>query len=470
MPEGDDKNRETVSKSTPLETHRHKDSNLVEFNPDSLDELLTRMRRVRETIPVNHRLRDELKARLLESQAVGAGIPGKPADMAPGLAGSPPGAGSVGHKKRPGLLLLLPAILMVALAWFWWSMTAQKVLEAGPVKEISRFWQEEAPLDYTVLPEGRGYLAVRNGSLQVLDESGSQVGIVKPPRGERLASPALTRDGARLALVRQNETGSAQVLSMAMPGTPIGPGVVRQMEDALSAAQVLVNAEDGRTITDLVWSPDGKTLACALGKPGGQSEVYLVTSNEMASIGTGRRPAWSPDGNRLAVERHSPSGMPELWLVEPGKNEFRLTEGERPAWGPGGHLAFIRVKTTERVLTYSPDGSPLFTVRQRQGEVRTVMINKKDRVQEKSSGYLPGERLLIAPEARPGIDELNWLRQLEFAGVREPRTLLVDQLSSFQGMSFAPDGKSLLMAKWDGSTVLLQKISLRERLSGRGDR
>ena len=53
----------------------------------------------------------------------------------------------------------------------------------------------------TSLPENRGYLAVRNGALQLLDQNGSQAGTVKPGRGQRLASPALTGDGGRLALV-----------------------------------------------------------------------------------------------------------------------------------------------------------------------------------------------------------------------------------------------------------------------------
>lgn len=470
MSGGDKNNRDNAGKVTPLEAHRaNLKDRAANIEADNLDELLARMRRVRETIPVNNRLREELKARILAARAGAGGGTG----LATGAAGTEAGPLALapgGRGKTVRLLWLLPALLLLGLAWLGWFMAAPRALEAGPVREISRFWQEETPLEFASLPENRGFLAVRNGALLLLDQQGSQVGSVKPGQGERYASPALTRDGGRLALMRRHDHGSSDIISLDLPGVELQAGVTRQVETALAGARILASFGQGVTVSGLAWSPDRKSLAYVLSRPGGENEVFLLTGSESMPLGPGRYPAWSPDGSRLAVERAGESGEPEIWLVEPGSGSSRLTAGEQPAWGPRGHLAYIRTSTTERVLTYSPDGSPLFSVRQRQGEIRSVNLNKPDRNPAESEGILRGGKLLLAPDPRPGVDELNWLRQLEFAGVREPRTLLVDQAGSYQGMSFAADGNSLLVARRDGSMVSLQQVSLRERISRRGDK
>lgn len=472
---GDDKNRGQKGKVTPLEARRLTGRDWEAesgFDSETLDELLGRMRKVREAIPVNSRLREELRARLLRMQAGSAAGGSVPPAAA---AGTDPAASLAAPRTMnlSKLFLLLPALaLLMALAWLWWSAAAPKSLEAGSAREVSRFWQEESPLEFASLPENRGYLAVRNGALQLLDQNGSQAGTVKPGRGQRLASPALTGDGGRLALVRSNSAGGDEIISLALPQAPLEAGVARQVEAALAGARVLLKTEAGESLSGLTWSPDGKTLAYTLNRPGEESEIFLwKEGGDEMSLGPGRRPAWSPDGSRLAVERVGDSGEPEIWLIGPVKGEYlRLTEGEQPAWAPQGHLAFIRARTTERVLTYSPEGSPLFTVRQRQGEIRAVNLSGSNDVPQEIEGYLRGERLLLAPDHRPGVDELNWLRRLEFEGVREPRTLLVDQASDFQGMKFAPDGKSLLLARRDGTIVSLLQLNLRERISRQGDK
>lgn len=478
-------------KVTPLDPRRHKGTGREEADliPDesSLGELLIHMRRVRQTVPVNTRLREELRTRLLQMQEgkkIGpapqpaATSPGdeaqQPAATSPGEGVPPPPARPPGRDRRPKYFWLFPAVLLLAAGyWLWWSALAPKTLEAGTTSEISRFWLEDSPLEFACAPRGRGFLAVRGGALLLLDQYGNQTGIVKPPGGQSYAWPALTPSGDQLALVRRYETGEAEIIRAAMPAVPLAPEAAPQVERALASAAVLLKVDKGKNPAGLAWSPDGKTLALSLGGPGGE-EIYLLTGDkDPVSLGAGRNPAWSPDGSRLAVERAGPAGEPELWLVTPGGGDARrLTGGRQPAWSPRGYLAFIRVKTTERVLTYSRDGSPLFTVRQRQGEIRTINPGRRGNPppKQEEGQTLSTDRLLLAPDTTPGGTELNWLRQLEMEGVREPRTLLLDQLSNYQSMHFSPDGKTLLVARRDGGTVALVQVELREKTTGWGEK
>ncbi|OAT85019.1 PD40 domain-containing protein [Desulfotomaculum copahuensis] len=474
-------------KITPLDDHRNKWDNRGEDNPiqdeGSLGELLVHMRKVREAVPVNMRLREELKARLSRMQAAdGAGLSpaaGEGADIhrpaAAGEGGFASPARKVFHPGWKSYWWLLPvvALLLLAGCWLYRSTLAPKILVAGPVNEISRFWLENHPLEFACAPGGRGYLAVRGGALILLDRYGNQTGMIKPPGGGSYASPALTRSGGQLALVRNRAGGGAEIITASMPAAPLEPNTLPEVKAALDKAVTMLQAGPGETLSGLAWSPDGKTLACTLGRPGGGEDVYLLAEGKKpVSPGAGGHPAWSPDGSHLVVERSGAGGQPELWLLAAGGGAARqLGPGRQPAWGPQGFLAFIGEKTVEQVLTYSPDGSPLFTVRQRQGEIRTIYLGAAGkppsvRADEKSS---PAGRLLLAPDGNPGAAGLNWLRQMESQGVREPRTLLLNQLDSFQDLHFSPGGNSLLVARRDGGMVSLVQVELQEKTSGRGE-
>lgn len=474
--EGERYNGKEPAKITPLNAHRFSGEEDTEpdisSDGDSLGELLIHMRRVRETIPVNDRLRKELRARLAGMQTDSDGNQPQSTAAAAGTGGFL--AFFKGKRGAwPKYLWLFPAALLIAaFYWTWWSMLAPKALEAGPARELSRLWLEGHPLEFTCAPQTRGFLAVRDGSLQLLDQYGNQTGGIKPAKGQLYASPALNRAGDKLALIRRYEEGGEEIITAGMPAVSLEAGAAQQVETALSRAEVLLKVEQGKSLSDLAWSPDGQTLAYTLGVSSGYELYLLAKGIEPVPLGAGRHPAWSPDGSRLVVERTGEDGQPELWLISKGGGDgIRLAEGEQPAWSSQGYLAFVRVETTERVLTYNLDGSPLFAVRQRQGEIRAANLGRNGELLFKPSGILtlPGERLLLASDARPGVGELNWLRKLELEGVRETRTLLMDPLNYFQNIRFSPDGKALLAARRDGGTVALVQVSLYERLTKWGD-
>jgi len=470
-------------KITPLDAQRSKRTNRMEaddiWDGGSPGELLIHMRKVREAVPVNTRLREELRARLARTRAEQAGEGAVPAGGAVAAAGegamtqSPPSWQEAGRGWAKFWWLFPAALLLAVVYWLWWSAAAPKLLEAGPAREISRFWLEDGPLDFACAPGGRGFITARGGALLLLDQYGNQTGTVRPPAGQSYASPALSRSGDKLALVRRHDAGGGEITTAAMPVIPLEPGAAPRVEEALAGAETLLAVEEGKSPAGLTWSPDGQTLAYSLGVPGGGEEVYLLAKGrEPVPLGAGRNPAWSPDGSRLVVERTGASGQPELWLIKPGDGSaVRLVEGQRPAWGPRGYLAFVRVTNTERALTYSPDGSPLFTVRQRQGEIRAINLGRKGELpaDQMEGKMLSSDRLLLAPDTTPGGNELNWLRRLEMEGVREPRTLLLEQANNYQNVSFSPDGETLLVARRDGGTVALAQAGLREISTRRGE-
>lgn len=464
------------NKVTPLDAHRNKSQKRPvpdgQADTESLRELLSHMRRVREAVPVNERLREDLRERLSRARSAGADRR-EPAAAEIGTVVPPllPSAGA-----RPGwqrFWWLLPAALLLAAAfWSWWPGTALRSLEAGSTRDITRFRPEGRPLEFACAPENRGFIAVSEGALQLLDSQGSHTGMVKPPEGSSYASPALTPDGSELALVRRSGAGEEIATAPAPPG-PLRAGAAEQLEAALAEAGAVLKVEPGKSLSGLAWSPDGRTLAYALGETGVQNEeIYLLEKGkEPAHLGAGRNPTWSPDGTMLVVERAGDSARPELWLTDAGgKRAVRLAEGEKPAWGRRGFLAFTRVKTTERVLAYGPDGAPLFTVRQSQDEVRTLYLGRSgDNAPTQPDGLPPQEgRLLLAPAAGPGADELNWLKRLELEGVREPRTLLLEQAGYLQDLDFSPDGRTLLAARRDPGGVSLVQVSLHEKYSRGG--
>lgn len=440
----------------------------------SLCELLVHMRRVREAVPVNERLKEELRTRLCSLQSE-SGLNQGPTKQLDGDGGLSAPVRTPSFIKRFAYWWLFPVVLLAAAAsWFCWNLMAPKFLEAGPAREISLFWLEENPLSFACGPQMNGFLVVRDGALQLLNKHGNRTGIVKPPPGQSYDFPALSCNGNKLALVRRS-AGEEQIITVIMPGGTLEEGSVQHLEAALVGAEVIYQVGPGENLSDLTWSPDGQTLAFTRGKPGEKSEVYLLSgSEEPVYLGLGQHSAWSPDGSRLVVERPGESGEAELWLTgSSGSDAVLLTQGERPAWGAQGYLALIRVITTERILSYNPDGTPLFTVQQRQGEIRTLNLGKNGDIifqRKDAEPLLQGDRLLPVPEARPGEEELQWLRRLEFEGVREPRTLLLNPLSSYEKILFSPDGKALLAARREGGAVVLLQAGLQERITWRGDR
>ena len=455
----------------------------LQLKDNSLENLLVHMRQVRATIPVNQKLREELRQRLVQMQIDSQGLAGTDGDRKVQSVGMGSVSGSVGgrksiwpvewcSKKNRGWQWGISALLvLVVFSWIWWSLWAPKSLEAGHAREVARLWTEGSFLDLVVGSEQQGLVAVGERGLSILDEYGNQIGLIRPPMDQAYIGAAWSESRDRLALVSRAKNREDQIIQVDMLAKSGQERIdQKQLEAALTAPEVIYTAEKGQRLNDLIWSPDGRTLALIIEDAQGAAVVGLVTpGKEPVQVGSGRNPAWSPDGTRLVVERpRNAPGPSELWLINrDGSGPVRLLEGEKPVWGSRGYLVYIQVTDTERVLTYDLEGAPLFKVQQRIGEIRSISLGSNGEPVSRSLANddpLDSDHLLLAPDSRPGIYELNWLRQLELEGVQEPRTLLLDQVNRFHKIEFGNNGRTLLIARQEGGAVVLEQIGLREKL------
>ncbi len=455
----------------------------VEPRDTSVENLLLHMRQVRAAIPVNQNFREELRQRLLQMAIHNQGLAGSTKDQPEPMVETGLGSGSGGggkssrpadgcsQKKRVWQWGIAALVVLVVFTGLWYSVWAPKALEAGPTREVARLWTEGSFLDLAVNSAPPSLLVAGEKGLSILTAEGQQVGFIRPPLDQVYLAAAWSETGDRLTLIKRGLHQEDQIIQVVL-GAKSGPAGIDlpQLEVDLTVPEILYTAEKGQRLHDLIWSPDGKTLAVTFEDASGLATVGLLTpGKELIPIGSGQNPAWAPDNSRLVVERPgTASDSAELWLLNrDGSNPVRLLEGEKPVWGNRGYLVYIQVIDTERVLTYDLEGAPLFKVQQRLGEIRSIRLGSNGEAvnQSLAKGHpLNSDFLVLAPDTRPGIYELNWLRQLELEGVREPRTLLLDQVNQFYKIEFGQADQTLLIARQEGGTVVLEQIGLREKL------
>ena len=126
---------------------------------ETLTDLLNHMRRMREAVPVNRNLQEELRKRLLMQGATGSGQ--VPATVIEPVAASTP--------RNMYWSLLTVLVLLVGAVSYWalagGGSTRSLEMAEGP-REIARFWSGEFSASFG-LPDDK-FLAVRNGNLVLM--------------------------------------------------------------------------------------------------------------------------------------------------------------------------------------------------------------------------------------------------------------------------------------------------------------
>jgi len=456
----DNNGRQENSKVLFMEKYQRSGRKETNISQMSIHQLLDHMRQVRESVPVNRQLQEELRQNLVgkktnlnESQPVYSSMTGNERRIN-------------GNFPRWILVGLLSLVLVLAAFAVWYKSKGTVLQPVGNPTTVTRVWNLDTNLSFSVSPGG-DILVARHGQLLYVEQSRGRYRLLDLPVDWMYHSPSFSPDGSRVALVRQRQ------------GT--GPQIV-----LLSASQLLHGRAEDMQIMEqggidqqfryLAWSPGGEKLAYTEINEDGIASIKTVNMDGDTQLVTrGTHPTWSPDGTKLVIQRSGPENGGVLYLIDTvsGK-ESKLGQGEQPFWGSNGFLSFVVATQQERVLTFMPDGSPQFTVRQRVGEIRSVhagtdgscLLEQKDTAID---NWLTSSTLLVSPDNGVSGIETEWLRKLELEGVREPRVLLLDGVNRCQDPILNVQGNRLFFTRQDGGTAAILRLDLEERLSKRGE-
>ncbi|RYD04179.1 hypothetical protein N752_15150 [Desulforamulus aquiferis] len=228
----------------------------------------------------------------------------------------------------PAISVAVVFMLVFAIGSIWRQNSGDYLLEAsGTPQEISRFWTESQPLQPAISPDGSQILVVRGGGLVLLSETGVQMASLDPPEGGYFRSPGWSPDGQQIAFVLGGSAGPEEIKQM--PTSELSsPAKSKLLNTAKQKSADLVGAESMGTsevvafsmasadtladqksepvtyCSNLVYSPDGKTIAYVSKTAGEKSSVWLMLADGSNKFITeGDNPTWSPDGQSLVVQR-----------------------------------------------------------------------------------------------------------------------------------------------------------------------
>lgn len=313
-------------------------------------------------------------------------------------------------------------------------------------------------------------MIARHGQLLLADQHGGQYRVLNVASDWLYHSPAFSPDGSKVAVVRQRQGAKPQIVKISTEE------LTSNIQTPQGFTLLVANNNNSEQFADLVWSPDGKALAYTEIDQQNVARVWILEKDKAPKLLTiGSHPTWSPDGTKMVVQRALTEDNSMLALIDITNGTERLLgAGEQPVWSAKGYLAFVSTSQQERVLTFMPDGSPQFTVRQRVGEIRSVYAGSDGRNLlprlNQDKNWLASSTLLVSPDGGSSNKEMEWLRQMELQGVREPRVLLLDKADKCHNPVFGLQGNRLFYARQEegAGTVLL--VDLAERLLNRGEK
>ncbi|WP_031516325.1 PD40 domain-containing protein [Desulfofalx alkaliphila] len=458
-----DKGRQGEGKVLPMDQYRRPADKDKSTEKQSVSQLLEHMRKVRKAVPVNYQLQEELRKKIREYRPDTAAAKGTLIERE-----------QVQSRFKVPLALALALLLLLTIIAVVWQRTAVADLQpVGSPREVIHFWNADTNMSFTLSPKG-DLLVARHGQILFADAQNAQNAryrvLTLSPQWI-YHSPAFSPDGRQVAIVRQSEGGRPQL------GVVTFEGLNNTETDTLSEVfQPLAVGDFGMQLTDLSWSPGAERLSYTVVDEGGNSAVWLVDMEGNTQMVTGgKRADWSPDGTKLVLQRPSADDNDNLVLVDVNDGtEVVLGQGEQPVWSGNGYLAFVSTRQQEKVLTFMPDGSPQFTVHQRVGEIRSVYAGADGsgivKRLKQNENWLAMSTLLVSPQGGDRNKEIEWLKQMELQGIREPKVLLLDVVDSCHNPAFNSEGNMLFFTRQDGLGAVVMTVDLEKRLINRGEK
>ncbi|HXH88320.1 MAG TPA: hypothetical protein VNI55_06920, partial [Gaiellaceae bacterium] len=222
---------------------------------------------------------------------------------------------------------------------------------------------------------------------------------------------------------------------------------------------------DGSALTPLttgidpVWSPDGRKIAFVRhtgrtpseGEDGRATEIYVMNFDGSgvtaltSHLEDDYHPTWSPDGKKIAFasEREGGNGRPDIYVMNADGSDIRRIaptsrSRDEPAWSPDGtRIAFTAYRANSDIFVINVDGSgetPLTTT-------TASRLNSDPQWSPDGKKIAFTSGLILAP------DETDYDIYAMNADGSDQRPVLAGAVDDFFG-NWSPDGSKIVFASY----------------------
>lgn len=304
----------------------------IEPNDKTISLLLSHLHQMRQAVPVNYKLKAELRQRLLEQMN----------KLDPNKQQEPI------RKRYSSRIIGWWAVVVIALAVLSGLVLFNDYdqIALGKPKVLS-LPHSQGIQQVALSPTGEqvAYVTEESQLLTYNVKQDTYNRAIRLPSNEgKYTSVAWSNDSSQFAVVEQ--TSSVSRLWIVNANTDEAMGSGRLIEE-LPAAEM----------SSPTWSADNRTIAYTL-RQAGQSEIWINSTLSLLSrkITVGHDPEYSPDGSTLAFVNDG-----TIWTISLDSGDLKnIGKGSWPAW------------VSENKLTYTADSGMLVEVRIEEENVLSV--------------------------------------------------------------------------------------------------
>ncbi len=283
-----------------------------ELHEHTIAQLLVHLQSLRQTVPVNYELKDDLRNKLLERMK----------QLGVDQAGQMSRHMSRKLRRFWGVSSAILLFVIVSVAGYWWNETIH--LTKANIVTLS---QQAFPESVALSPKGDRIALLASGNKLVIRAvDGKQKDVfyhLPAPNGKYQG--VQWANNARQIAVSESDQHASRVW------------IVDIDSERSDSSSRLLREERQATFGELSWSPDNSRLAFTR-KANGKTEIWLnsTVSLEEQKLTDGSQPAWSPDGEYIGFHREG-----TIYVLRLDNGEIHeVGKGDYPSWKSDNELTF----------------------------------------------------------------------------------------------------------------------------------